>query len=272
MFAGEIGHITLTESMTDNVDPNSRFPSGEAGGINILILEDDLELQSSIRDFFVLLGYNVYTAKDGAEGIRQVLAMDFDAIVCDMIMPAFPGDKFYLATSRVKPHLCERFVFITGERSNSDVAEFICSVNGTVLYKPFRFDDLDFAINHLLEKRSIGQASDSDTIPRKESAEPEEGTEKDFFGTICSIDTSARRFVLHQGTNDRVWNLECAYPEKLEMKVMDKLYMRVRVQGTIERFANGKRQIVNVRSLILANGSQKSRNSPNPVSRTMTTA
>ena len=264
--------ITLTEAMSDRVDHNSRFTSGEAGATNILILEDDLELQSSIRDFLVMLGHNVYAARDGAEGIRHVLAMDFGAIICDMNMPAFPGDKFYLATSRAKPHLCEKFIFITGERSSSDVVEFIRSVNGTVLFKPFRFDDLDLAINNILDKRSIGQVSDSDTIPRMETAEPREGTERYFFGAICSIDTSARRFVLHQGTNDRVWNLECAYPEKLEMKVMDKLYMRVRVQGTIERFANGKRQIVNVRSLILANGSQKSRNSPNPVSRTMTTA
>ncbi len=248
--------------MTDKSNCTNWFTRGEGGATNILILEDDFELQSSIRDVLVSRGYSVYLAKDGAEGIRQVLAMDFDIIICDMIMPAFPGDKFYLATSRVKSHLCERFIFITGHRSNFGVAEFIDSVNGTVLFKPFRIDDLVLAVDHILDKRSVCRVSDSDTVSKMEMMQPREGMERHFFGTICSIDTTARRFVLHQGTHDRVWNLECAYPEKLGSKVMENLYMRVCVLGTTESFANGKRLIVNIRSLRLANGPQKSLVSP----------
>jgi CheY-like chemotaxis protein len=58
--------------------------------------------------------YQVTNVPLGAEGVQQVLASDFDAIVCDMVMPNFPGDMFYLAVQRARPHLCQRFIFITG--------------------------------------------------------------------------------------------------------------------------------------------------------------
>jgi CheY-like chemotaxis protein len=222
---------------------------GDNRADNILIVEDDIELRSSIRDFLISHGYIVRTARDGAEGIRQILTMDFDAIICDMIMPAFPGDKFYLATSRVKPHLCERFIFITGDNGPSHVREFIRSVNGNVLFKPFRLVDLGWAVQDILDKRSVGRIPDADWRPERERVEAREGSAGYFFGTICSIDGAARRFVLYQGTHDRVRTLECAYPNALRNKVMENLNMWVCVLGSLEGFFIERRQIVNVKSL-----------------------
>jgi DNA-binding response OmpR family regulator len=238
--------------MSSNIDYTAWFTRKDEGPQKILILEDDIELQSSIRDYLALRGCNVYTSQDGAGGIRQVMAMDFDAIICDMIMPNFPGDKFYLATSRVKPHLCERFIFVTGDCSNCHVVEFIRSVNGTVLFKPFRFEDLGCAIDKVLDKRSVERTCDTEA--RMEAAEQLEGSERYFFGVVCSIDPAVRRFVLHQGTQDRVWTVDCVYPERLKSKVMENLNMRVCVLGTPESCVNSRRNVVNVRSLRIANG------------------
>jgi hypothetical protein len=49
---------------------------------------------------------------------------------------------FYRAVERMRPHLCDRFIFMTGYRGNSKVNEFIDQVRGTVLNKPFQVDDL----------------------------------------------------------------------------------------------------------------------------------
>jgi hypothetical protein len=49
---------------------------------------------------------------------------------------------FFRAVERMRPHLCDRFVFMTGHRGNPKVNEFINSVCGTVLTKPFHVDDL----------------------------------------------------------------------------------------------------------------------------------
>jgi hypothetical protein len=42
----------------------------------------------------------------------------------------------------MRPHLCDRFIFMTGYRGNSKVNEFMKSVNGVALIKPFHMDDL----------------------------------------------------------------------------------------------------------------------------------
>ena len=56
--------------------------------------------------------------------------------------PTLPGDMFYRAVERMRPHLCDRFVFMTGHRGNQRINDFIDSVCGTVLTKPFRVLDL----------------------------------------------------------------------------------------------------------------------------------
>jgi hypothetical protein len=49
---------------------------------------------------------------------------------------------FYRAVERMRPHLCDRFIFMTGHQGNAKVNEFISGVNGTMLTKPFHVDDL----------------------------------------------------------------------------------------------------------------------------------
>ena len=79
---------------------------------------------------------------NGVEGVHQVLASDFEVLLCDMMMPTLPGDMFFRAVERMRPHLCDRFIFMTGHRGNTKVNDFIASVSGTILTKPFHVDDL----------------------------------------------------------------------------------------------------------------------------------
>jgi len=108
----------------------------------ILLLEDDVTFQEVMRDFLESHFYEVVAVKNGVEGVREIMAHDFEVIICDMMMPSLPGDMFYLAVERMRPHLCNRFIFITGLRGNCKVTDFIRRVNGTMLHKPFHVDDL----------------------------------------------------------------------------------------------------------------------------------
>jgi CheY-like chemotaxis protein len=109
---------------------------------NILLVDDDVELAESLRELLEAHNFVVTTAKNGVEGVKEVMALDFDAIVCDMMMPGMAGDMFFLAVQRTKPALCKRFVFITGHGGDPKVDTFIRSVDGLVLFKPVRIDDL----------------------------------------------------------------------------------------------------------------------------------
>jgi DNA-binding response OmpR family regulator len=108
----------------------------------ILLLEDDDQFKEIIAEFLESNFYEVVAVRNGVEGVREVLKSDFEVIICDMMMPTLPGDMFYLAVERMRPHLCPRFIFITGLRGNPKVTEFIKKVNGTMLAKPFHVDDL----------------------------------------------------------------------------------------------------------------------------------
>jgi CheY-like chemotaxis protein len=113
----------------------------------VLLLEDDAEFSAMLKETLEDQDYSVTVVPSGAEGIQKVLVSDFDAILCDMVMPNFPGDMFYRAVERTRPHLNKRFVFITGHHDNPKVTKFIQDVRGTVLWKPFEmrklFDELE---------------------------------------------------------------------------------------------------------------------------------
>jgi DNA-binding response OmpR family regulator len=111
-------------------------------GNKVLLLEDDAAFKEIMTDFLKESGFEVMAVQNGVEGVHQVLASDFEVILCDMMMPTLPGDMFFRAVERMRPHLCDRFVFMTGHRGNQKVNEFINSVSGTVLTKPFHVDDL----------------------------------------------------------------------------------------------------------------------------------
>jgi Response regulator containing CheY-like receiver, AAA-type ATPase, and DNA-binding domains len=116
--------------------------SASAGNKKVLLLEDDPAFKEIMTVFLGETGFKVVAVQNGVEGVHQVLAGDFEVILCDMMMPTLPGDMFFRAVERMRPHLCDRFIFMTGHRNNSKVNDFIGNVNGTILTKPFHVDDL----------------------------------------------------------------------------------------------------------------------------------
>lgn len=114
----------------------------QARAQSVLVLEDDPEFCSMLRVTLEQQDYRVTLVSNGAQGIQQILARDFDAILCDIMMPNFPGDMFYLAVQRTKPKLCERFIFMTGHQHDPKIQEFLKRVPCRVLFKPFSMQAL----------------------------------------------------------------------------------------------------------------------------------
>jgi len=120
--------------------------------IKILMLEDDVEFAELLRAFFESHSFQVTCVANGVEGLRQTMATDFDVILCDMVMPNLPGDMFYLAVERTRPHLSRRFIFMTGYKAVPKVDEFIRRVRGQVLWKPFQLQELLDVIQTILHQ------------------------------------------------------------------------------------------------------------------------
>lgn len=121
---------------------------------SILLLDDDIDLADTLKHLLESHNFVVTTVKNGAEGLHEVMRLDFDVIMCDMLMPAMAGDMFYIAVQRTKPHLCDRFIFITGHRDNPKVSEFLSKVDALALYKPVPAEELIRTISFVLKKTS----------------------------------------------------------------------------------------------------------------------
>jgi DNA-binding NarL/FixJ family response regulator len=68
-----------------------------------------------------------------------------------MMMPGLPGDMFYTAVERIKPHLCKRFIFMTGYKGETKIEEFIRRVHGVMLWKPFQMEEMMDTINSVVQ-------------------------------------------------------------------------------------------------------------------------
>ena len=117
---------------------------------SILVLDDDIELADTLKALLESRNFVVTTATNGVEGLREVMDMDFDVIICDLVMPSLPGDMFFLAVQKTKPHLCDRFLFITGHSDNPRVDEFLKKNNGRALIKPVLTEELVPMISEIL--------------------------------------------------------------------------------------------------------------------------
>jgi two-component system nitrogen regulation response regulator NtrX len=120
----------------------------------ILLVEDDTDFSSMLKEYLETYNYTVTVAADGVQGMKRVMEQPFDLVICDLLMPNLPGDMFYLGVERVKPRLAKRFIFITGHQNDPKVADFIKRTKSLALFKPFDMRLLLDTIQVALKKKN----------------------------------------------------------------------------------------------------------------------
>lgn len=58
---------------------------------HILVVDDDEKITSLLRRSLAFEGYEVTTASNGLEGLKQMLTADPDLLICDVMMPQVDG-------------------------------------------------------------------------------------------------------------------------------------------------------------------------------------
>ncbi len=128
--------------------------SGEAKKKHILVVEDEAELALSYKELLEEHGYSVATAANGVIALKTILNKHVDVVICDLKLPQLEGDMFYVTVEKLKPHLCDRFIFITGMAGNPKFQPFINRMESRVLFKPISIDQLLQAVKDLLSKQA----------------------------------------------------------------------------------------------------------------------
>jgi DNA-binding response OmpR family regulator len=78
-------------------------PAGRLAGPRILVVDDEPEVGDIVVRVLSADGYEVSTARDGEDGLRQALAGDYGLIILDLIMPGVSGPEVLTRLRRERP-------------------------------------------------------------------------------------------------------------------------------------------------------------------------
>jgi DNA-binding response OmpR family regulator len=116
----------------------------------VLLVDDDLDLLESVRTALTIHGYEVLTARDGAEALSRVERDRPDLMVLDLIMPRRSGltvlDRMHSTAMRSTP-----IIMMTGtdEQRHRDAAR----LRGVTVFlsKPFAIEQLLLEVDTILK-------------------------------------------------------------------------------------------------------------------------
>ena len=116
----------------------------------ILLVDDDKQLASALQWILADENFLVDVAHDGEEAILKVKVNDYDAIVCDVMMPRLRGDEFLKKARQIRTEIGDRFIFITGFAADPEINRFLTRGDVKYLVKPFPVEGLIGCVKELL--------------------------------------------------------------------------------------------------------------------------
>jgi len=126
----------------------------------ILIVEDDPNFGSILRDYLSLNNYKVTLAKNGIEGFEKYKKDDFDLCILDVMMPY--KDGFTLAKEIRDKNNQIPIIFLTAKTLKEDVLKGFKAGGDDYLSKPFDSDVLLAKIKAILNRQKVIDIPDSE--------------------------------------------------------------------------------------------------------------
>ncbi len=117
---------------------------------NILLVEDDLNLGTILKEFLEVKGFNVNLCINGEEASDIFKAEKFDICILDIMMPK--KDGFTLAKEIRKDDQFTPIVFLTAKSLQSDKLEGLRLGADDYITKPFSTEELFLRINTILKR------------------------------------------------------------------------------------------------------------------------
>jgi nitrogen-specific signal transduction histidine kinase/CheY-like chemotaxis protein len=122
------------------------------GNETVLIIEDDDEFRKVESAILEKLGYTVYMASDGVEGIEIFKAKnnEISLVVLDLIMPKMNGWEILSEMRKIKPAIPS--LFVTGYGLDGAYMKYIPEEGIDILQKPFSFDALSQKVREIIDR------------------------------------------------------------------------------------------------------------------------
>ena len=138
----------------------------------ILLVEDDVDLGSVLKQFIEFSEYAVTLCRNGEEGLQAFKENDYALCILDVMMPRMDG--FTLAKKIKKANKDVPFIFLTARNLKPDRIKGLKIGADDYICKPFEADELLLRIHNIL-RRAVRICSEAVKIG---------GYEFDFNGLV----------------------------------------------------------------------------------------
>ncbi|TSE09524.1 MULTISPECIES: response regulator transcription factor [Aquimarina] len=125
----------------------------------ILLVEDDPNFGTVLKDYLVMNEYDVVHAKNGMEGFEKFKKDDYDMCILDVMMPY--KDGFTLAKEIREKNEEIPIIFLTAKAMKEDVLKGYKVGADDYLNKPFDSEVLLMKIQAIMQRKSTESVADS---------------------------------------------------------------------------------------------------------------
>ena len=126
----------------------------------ILLVEDDHNFGSILRDYLTLHSYEITLAKNGIEGLEKFKRYNYDLCILDVMMPF--KDGFSLASDIRSINQEVPLIFLTAKSLKEDVIKGFKIGADDYLIKPFDSEILLFKIKSIFKRKiSLKRGTDN---------------------------------------------------------------------------------------------------------------
>lgn len=132
----------------------------------ILLIEDDREIQNTLRSVLESAGYTVLVAPNGVEGKKLAVSRSPDLVITDMMMPQLGGFPVLEFLKQEMPNP-PRVIMITANEGGRHKAYAEMLGVDDYLRKPFAMDVLLEAVERSLAKTAAAAEPETAAKPKR---------------------------------------------------------------------------------------------------------
>jgi two-component system, cell cycle sensor histidine kinase and response regulator CckA len=120
---------------------------------SVLVVDDDYDLALLLREVLTYENCEAEIAGNGMEALELLRGGDYEALICDLMMPRLDGEALYHEVVKEFPYLSNRFLFVTGQASRkAGFSDFVSRTGNYVIEKPFDIQTLRVAIRDIFQR------------------------------------------------------------------------------------------------------------------------
>jgi DNA-binding NtrC family response regulator len=123
--------------------------------INILVVDDEVELADTVRDYLSRAGYNVTSAYNGREALDKFHAGDFQLILTDIKMPEIDGLELLEAIKTIDDKVA--VIVFTGYGTIKSAIKAIKAGAYDFIQKPMQMEKLPIIVDRAVEKVTLSK-------------------------------------------------------------------------------------------------------------------